>query len=60
MISDPLVIELRRFMLTYAEHDQDCPGVDANAWEQQLRVCVCGLAPRLDELMAKLNKRLDR
>jgi hypothetical protein len=57
---DPLVIELRRFILTYAEHDQDCPGIDANAWGHQLQVCVCGLAPRLDELMEKLSKRLER
>ena len=55
---DPLVIELRRFILTYAEHDLDCPGIDANAWSEQKRVCVCGLAPRLDELLGKLDERL--
>ena len=55
---DPLVIELRRFILTYAEHDSDCPGIDANAWEDQRRVCDCGLALRLDELMETLGKRL--
>lgn len=55
---DPLVIELRRFVLTYAEHDPDCPGIDANAWNEQKRVCICGLAPRLDELLEKLDKRL--
>ena len=55
---DPLTIELRRFILTYAEHDSDCPGIDANAWQEQRRVCSCGLAPRLDELLAKLEARL--
>jgi hypothetical protein len=55
---DPLTIELRRFILTYAEHDNDCPSIDANAWEDQKRGCVCGLAPRLDELMEKLDSRL--
>lgn len=55
---DPLVIELRRFVLTYAEHDPNCPGIDANAWNEQKRVCICGLAPRLDELLEKLDKRL--
>ena len=55
---DPLTIELRRFILTYAEHDSDCPGIDANAWEDQKSVCVCGLAPRLDELMETLDSRL--
>ena len=55
---DPLVVELRRFVLTYAEHDSDCPGIDANAWTDQKKVCVCGLALRLDELLAKLDQRL--
>ncbi len=60
METDKLIIELRRFILTYAEHDPDCLGVDANAWEEQKRVCVCGLAPRLDELLEKLDQRLVR
>lgn len=60
MDRDPLVVELRRFVLTYAEHDTDCPGIHANAWEEQKRVCVCGLATRLDELMATLDERLSR
>jgi len=57
---DPLTIETRRFILTYAEHDPDCPGIDANAWIDQKKACVCGLAPRLDELLEKLDKRLAR
>jgi len=57
---DPLTVELRRFVLTYAEHDPDCPAIDANAWDEQRRVCVCGLAPRLDELLGKLDERLVR
>ncbi|MDL5034573.1 hypothetical protein QRD43_21905 [Pelomonas sp. APW6] len=55
---DPLTVELRRFILTYAEHDPDCPGIDANAWEEQRRVCICGLAQRLDELLGKVDERL--
>lgn len=55
---DPLTIELRRFILTYAEHDPECPGLDANAWDDQKRVCICGLASRLDELLSKLDSRL--
>ena len=55
---DPLTSELRRFMLTYAEHDPECPGIDANAWEEQKRVSTCGLSLRLDELLAKLDSRL--
>jgi hypothetical protein len=59
MDRDPQTVEMRRFILTYAEHDQDCPGVNANAWHDQKQVCVCGLAPRLDELMLKLDERFD-
>ena len=58
MTQDPFVAELRRFILTYAEHDPDCPGIEANAWEEQRRVCVCGLAVRLDELLERLDERL--
>lgn len=57
---DPLTIELRRFILTYAEHDPDCLGINGNAWEEQKQVCVCGLAPRLDELLGNLDERLAR
>ena len=55
---DPFTIELRRFILTYAEHDPDCPGIDARAWEDQKRVCECGFASRLDELLETLDERL--
>ncbi len=55
---DSFVAELRRFILTYAEHDSDCPGIEANAWEEQRRVCVGRLAPRLDELLETLEQRL--
>jgi len=60
MAPDPLVAELRRFILSYAEHDPECPGIDAKAWEEQRAVCTCGLAPRLDELLEKLEKRLQK
>ena len=39
---DSLVIELRRFILNYAEHDDDCPGINANARESQVQVCIVG------------------
>ena len=58
MSPDPFVAEMRRFILTYSEHDQDCPGIDANAWEDQLKVCDCGLAARLDELLGILEHKL--
>lgn len=48
MDRNPLVAELRRFVLTYAEHDPDCPSIYLNSWEEQKRDCLCGLAQRLD------------
>jgi hypothetical protein len=53
-----LIDEIRRFVLSYGEHDSDCPGVDATTWEAQSKVCVCGFAPRFDELMLKLEQAL--
>jgi len=29
LMPEPFVDELRRFILTYAKHDRDCPGLDA-------------------------------
>ena len=58
MRNNDLVAEIRTFILSYGEHDPDCPGVDANAWQDQRAVCVCGFAPRLDELMSKLDAAL--
>ena len=59
-MSDPFVDELRTFFLSYAKHQPDCPGANPNAWSDQRRVCVCGFAPRLDELLRKLDDRLSR
>jgi hypothetical protein len=57
---DTVLAELRTFILSYGEHDQDCPGIDARQWPEHRRVCICGFAPRLDELMGKLAERLAR
>jgi hypothetical protein len=56
--TDPLTEELRRFILTYAEHDEDCPSIALNSWQDQKSACICGLAPRLDELLGNLDARL--
>ena len=58
MPSHPLVDDIRRFVLSFGEHDADCPSIDATAWEQQTALCVCGFAPRLNELIAKLENEL--
>src|SRR5262249_27231055 len=46
--ADPLVAELRTFILSYADHDPDCPGFEALAWSEQREVCTCGFVMRLD------------
>ncbi len=55
---DPLTNELRQFVLNYAEHDIDCLGINTRAWEEQRRVCACGLTHRLDDLLERLDGRL--
>lgn len=58
-LEDPLIVELRTFLGSYAEHDPDCPAVDAVG----LAVldpanCICGLTQREEELIAKIKLRL--
>jgi hypothetical protein len=56
---DPLIRELRRFIWTYAEHDDDCP---ASALQGPAVMdpanCRCGLTARLQEMMAKVADRI--
>ena len=58
MPDSELVAEIRRFILSFGEHDPDCPGIDATTWTQQCAVCICGFSSRLDELMQKLEEAL--
>lgn len=58
MPSHELAAEIRSFVLSYGEHDTDCPEVDARAWHAQRPVCVCGFSPRLNELMRRLEAAL--
>jgi hypothetical protein len=55
---DEFVSELRTFILSYAEHDPDCLGINAGSWDEQLKVCTCGFTSRLDELMQELKELL--
>jgi len=60
MSEDPLVAELRRFILSYAEHDPDCPAFDATgAAAISASTCACGLIERMDELLAEVARRLE-
>ena len=58
MPASELVAEIRRFILSFGEHDPGCPGIDATTWTQQREVCICGFAGRLDELMQRLEEAL--
>jgi hypothetical protein len=56
---DPLVTELRRFILSYAEHDPDCPGIQATGdAATSVEGYRCGLIRRMEELLAELERRL--
>ena len=59
MSGDPIVEELQRFILSYADHDPDCPAVDAiGPAAIDPATCRCGLIPRMEELLAELERRL--
>ena len=56
---DPLITELRTFLGSYAEHDPDCPAVNATGPAVlDPANCTCGLTIREQELIAKLKLRL--
>jgi hypothetical protein len=56
---DPLLSDLRRFILSFGEHDPECPGSDATG---QMAVdgglCSCGFIPRMDELLTETARRI--
>jgi hypothetical protein len=56
---DPLIVELRTFLGSYAEHDPECPAFDAvGPAVLDPANCTCGLAQREQELVAKIKIRL--
>jgi hypothetical protein len=52
-----LVADLRRFLDSFADHDDDCPGYDAVGRDAELAACTCGFARRYD-LLDELERRL--
>ena len=54
-----LIADLTRFVDSFADHDQDCPGYDAVGRDAELASCRCGFARRYD-LIEELRLRLDR
>lgn len=60
MTDDPLVADLRRFTLSYAEHDPGCPAREATGpAATSSSTCACGLIERMDELLAEVASRLE-
>jgi hypothetical protein len=58
---DPLILDLRRFILSFGEHDPECPAYEAigpTAVEE--RSCTCGFIPRMNELLAETAERITR
>ena len=54
-----LVADLTRFIDSFGDHDDDCPGYDAVGREAELAACACGFARRYD-LFDEVLRRLTR
>ena len=54
---EDLLADLTRFVDSFGDHDDDCPGYDAVGREAELSVCTCGFARRLD-LLDEVRRRL--
>jgi hypothetical protein len=56
---DDLVADMTRFIDSFADHDDDCPGYGVVGRDAELATCACGFARRhdlLDELRRRLAK----
>ena len=59
MTDKTLVAELRTFILSYGEHDSDCPGFEAEGPAALDRAnCTCGFIDRMEDLLAKVAEQL--
>ncbi len=57
-MADELVADLRRFILSYGEHDSACAGYEATGDAAvDPRLCSCGFITRMDELLAAVRQR---
>jgi len=52
-----LLADLTRFVDSFADHDEDCPGYGAIGRDTELASCTCGFARRYD-LIEELRLRL--
>jgi hypothetical protein len=56
---EDLVADLTRFIGSFADHDDDCPGYGAVGRDAELSACTCGFARRHD-LIDEVRLRLRR
>lgn len=52
-----LLADVTRFVDSFADHDDDCPGYGAVGRDAELAACTCGFARRYD-LIDELRRRL--
>jgi len=55
-----LVADLTRFIESFGDHDDECPGYNVHGREAELATCTCGFARRhdlLDEVRLRLQRR---
>jgi hypothetical protein len=56
---EDLLADLTRFIGSFGDHDEECPGFDAAGRAAELAACACGFARRHD-LLDELRRRLAR
>ena len=57
---EELLADLSRFIGSFGDHDEECPGFDAAGRNAELAACTCGFARRydlVDELQSRLARR---
>lgn len=57
--NEDFIADLTRFVDSFADHDDDCPGYSVAGRDAELAACVCGFARRydiLDEVRLRLAK----
>ena len=55
---DDLIADLERFLGSFADHDDDCPGYNVFGRDAELAACNCGFARRHD-FIDQLRLRLE-
>jgi len=56
---DPLIGDLRRFILSFGEHDPECAGYESTGpMAVDAAACTCGFISRMNELLAETARRI--